>query len=138
MMSKNLNIVVVGGGMAGWLTALTMNKITKDTKITLIESDDIGILGAGEGSTPNLPMLIKILDIDYDDFINKTKSTHKLGISFENWNGDGKKYIHPFTSKNSEFDWTVFNGKNIADEYLGYIFKNSRRMWHLVFYIIDN
>jgi len=124
-MNKNLNIVVVGGGMAGWLTALTMNKITKDTVITLVESDEIGILGAGEGSTPNLPRLIKILDIDYDDFISKTKSTHKLGISFENWNGDGKKYIHPFTSKIGEFDWTIFNGKNIADEYLGYIFKND-------------
>jgi tryptophan halogenase len=125
MISKNLNIVVVGGGTAGWLTALTMNKIIKNKTITLIESDSIGILGAGEGSTPNFPELIKILDIDYSDFMNKTKSTHKLGISFENWNGDGKKYMHPFTAEKGDFDWTIFNGKNIANEYLGYLFKNN-------------
>jgi tryptophan halogenase len=124
-MNKNINIVIVGGGTAGWLTALTMNKISKDTNITLIESDEIGILGAGEGSTPNFSKLIKILDIDYFDFIKKTNSTHKLGISFENWNGDGKKYMHPFTSEHNEFDWTISNGKNIASEYLGYIFKNE-------------
>jgi tryptophan halogenase len=81
-MNKNLNIVVVGGGMAGWLTALTMNKITKDTKITLIESDDIGILGAGEGSTPMMKKFLEKCNIDENDFINKTKSTFKLGIDF--------------------------------------------------------
>ena len=124
-MNKNINIVVVGGGMAGWLTALTMNKISKNKTITLIESDEIGILGAGEGSTPNFPALLKILDIDYADFMTKTNSTHKLGISFENWNGDGKKYMHPFTSERTEYDWSMFDGKNIVTEYLGYIFKND-------------
>ena len=47
------NIVIVGGGTSGWLTALYLNNLYKtDAQITLIESENIGILGAGEGSVP--------------------------------------------------------------------------------------
>ena len=45
------NLVIVGGGTAGWISALYLKKILGgDTYITLIESDDIGIVGVGEGS----------------------------------------------------------------------------------------
>ena len=47
-------IVIVGGGTAGWLTALKAQRSYPDLDITVIESNDIGILGAGEGSTPYL------------------------------------------------------------------------------------
>ena len=60
----NKNIVVVGGGSAGWLTALTAKKNYPKLNVTVIESKDIGILGAGEGSTPYLPAFLKTLD-DY-------------------------------------------------------------------------
>jgi tryptophan halogenase len=55
------NIVIVGGGTAGWLTALVVNRFYKDTKVTLIESSKIGILGAGEGSVPNFGSIIKMV-----------------------------------------------------------------------------
>ena len=42
-------IVIVGGGTAGWLSALFAQQNLPSTDITLIESDEIGILGAGEG-----------------------------------------------------------------------------------------
>ena len=45
-------VVIIGGGTAGWLTSLVVNKFWKNTDVTLIESSKIGILGAGEGSTP--------------------------------------------------------------------------------------
>ena len=47
-----MNIVIVGGGTAGWITALFLLSEYKNSNITVIESDVIGILGAGEGSTP--------------------------------------------------------------------------------------
>lgn len=118
-------IVIVGGGTAGWLTALTLKKITKEFNITLIESEEIDIIGVGEGSTPNFPLLLKVLDINFVDFVTKTNATHKLGISFENWDKAGGKYFHPFTSEKSENDWSINNGKDISKEYLGYIIKED-------------
>ena len=94
------HIVIVGGGAAGWLTALTLQKIFKHTsnKVTLIESDEINILGAGEGSVPKLTgFLFNTLELPVNEFIKETNSVFKYGISFENWNGDGEKYFHPFT-----------------------------------------
>jgi tryptophan halogenase len=112
-------IVIVGGGTAGWLVALSMEKLMGyDANVTLIESEDIGIIGAGEGSTPNLPGILNWLGIDFSEFFIKTNATHKIAISFENWNGDGKKYYHPFTALHNEFDWCK---SNLGIPYIGYL-----------------
>jgi len=94
------NIVIVGGGTAGWLTALVVNKFHKNCNVTLIESSKIGILGAGEGSVPNFGAMLKLLEISRVDFFNQTKSTIKNGITFVNWRGDGKSMSHLFSGKN--------------------------------------
>ena len=81
-------VVIVGGGTAGWLTALYAQRFWKMDDITLIESSKIGILGAGEGSTPNFPGIIADLGIDENDFIIKTDTVLKKGIDFVNWSPD--------------------------------------------------
>jgi len=91
-----MKIVILGGGTAGWLTALFIKKIYNKSDVILIESETIGILGAGEGSTPNFPDLIKSLNIDELDFLKNTKSTLKEGIDFINWRGDDSSYLHDF------------------------------------------
>ncbi len=122
-------IVIVGGGTAGWLTALAMEKLMGyDANITLIESEEIGIIGAGEGSTPNFPGLLNWLGIDYVDFLVKTNATYKIGISFENWNDKGETYFHPFSAFHNKFDWTSLNKKEIGVEYLGYLNKNDLKL----------
>ena len=90
------NIVVLGGGTAGWLTSLFCRQVFPDQTITLVESDQIGILGAGEGSTPVMHYFLQFLDIDGAEMIAKTGGTYKMGISFENWRADGKRYMHDF------------------------------------------
>ena len=105
-------IIVLGGGAAGWLTALFAKKIFPQNQIQLIESKKIGILGAGEGSTPHLINLFKYLNINIWDLINKTKGTIKFGINFENWNGDGKKYFHNFGSHNELNSFKIKNTFN--------------------------
>ena len=119
-------ITIVGGGTAGWLTALYVNKLFNDSAdITLIESNEIGILGAGEGAVPHLLSFLKNLDIDINELINQTNGTHKIGVSFENWNGDGKKYIHEFFSLGTTFTYT--------DEYFaGYLLKNGIDLNHTI------
>ena len=117
-MSKK--IVIVGGGTAGWLSALYVNKIYNgDADITLIESEDIGILGAGEGSVPTFVGFLIELGIDEKEFLNYTNGTHKIGVHFDNWNGDGDTYLHDF------FSTDIVTNKGASIEHLGYIFKNE-------------
>ena len=82
-------IVVVGGGSAGWFTALYAKTVMPDKDITVIESDSIGILGAGEGTTPDVVRLLDILDIPVSELIKNTGCTLKNGVKFLNWNGGG-------------------------------------------------
>lgn len=112
------NIVIVGGGTAGWLTALVVNKFHKNCNVTLIESSKIGILGAGEGSVPNFGAILKLLEISRIDFFNETKSTIKDGITFINWRGDGKSLTHQFSGKNDFINPNMgfhFDARLVAD-----------------------
>ena len=90
------NIVVVGGGSAGWLTALAAKKRYPKLNVTVIESKDIGILGAGEGSTPYLPAFLESLDITFEDLVKNCDATIKNGIRFTNWNNQNDFYYHGF------------------------------------------
>ena len=87
---KNINnpefkFVVVGGGTAGWLTALYMRMYFPQSSITVIESSNFGILGAGEGTTPHFHTALKFLNINISDFIRESHATIKNGIQFTNW-----------------------------------------------------
>jgi tryptophan halogenase len=93
---EQINFVVVGGGTAGWITALKIRKHFPENKITVIESSEIGILGAGEGTTPSFVQFLHDIDININDFIKNTKATIKDGIKFTNWHGDNTHYLHPF------------------------------------------
>lgn len=90
------NIVVVGGGTAGWLTALAAQKRYPEHSVTVIESKEIGILGAGEASTTSLIGFLKYLDIPIEELIKETKSTIKVAIKFNNFNKEDESYYHEF------------------------------------------
>ena len=91
-----MNLVVVGGGTAGWLTALYAKKANKDSEVTLIESEEIGILGAGEGTTPHLISILDYLEIPVSELVKHCHTTIKNGIKFTNWQ-DNKYYYQLFS-----------------------------------------
>lgn len=98
-----MKVVIVGGGTAGWLTALYIEKIAPDFEITLVESDEIGILGAGEGSVPLFSKFLQVLGISEVEFIKETNATFKIGIHFQNWKKDKSSYFHPFVARDVNF-----------------------------------
>jgi tryptophan 6-halogenase len=97
-----IRIVILGGGTAGWMAAnLLANAWHKlGTKVTLVESPDVGIIGVGEGSTPQLRGFFRSLGLDEVDWMPKCNATFKNGIIFKGWSERAgfESYYHPFTT----------------------------------------
>ncbi len=90
-------VVIVGGGTAGWMAASVLARVMGPlVRIELIESDAIGTVGVGEATIPQITLLLRVLGIDENDFLQNTQGSIKLGIRFNNWGKLGDSYIHAF------------------------------------------
>lgn len=109
-MSENgappLRIVILGGGTAGWMAAALMAKRWADQAVSIqvLESPDIGIIGVGEGSTPQLKAFFDGLGIEEKDWMPRCNATYKVGIEFRNWSTRPgfEHYFHPFPGEIDE------------------------------------
>ncbi|SCA58462.1 Flavin-dependent tryptophan halogenase RebH [Chlamydiales bacterium SCGC AB-751-O23] len=101
MEEKIQEVVIVGGGTAGWLSALFLKKhLGKEANITLIESPNIPTIGAGEATIPGIISFIEALGIDEEDFLISCNATFKFGIEYTHWTNPNEKnpIWHPFYS----------------------------------------
>ena len=101
------NVLIIGGGTAGWLTAAFLARtlgtgLDKAVRITVVESKEIGIVGVGEGSFPSIRGTLAAIGIDERHFVRECNATFKQGIKFVDWvrqyGAPGiDHYFHPFS-----------------------------------------
>jgi len=104
------SVVIVGGGSAGWMTAAMLSHILKQgCAITLIESEEIGIIGVGEATIPPIRLFNDTLGIAEADFVRETKASFKLGIEFVGWGAEDSRYFHPFGPHGRNFDMVAMH-----------------------------
>jgi tryptophan halogenase len=90
-------VVIVGGGSAGWMTAAYLSKaLEKDARITLVESSNISTIGVGEATFSTIRLFFDYLGLDERDWMPHCNATYKMAIKFVNWNAEGRHFYHPF------------------------------------------
>ncbi len=101
-------ITIVGGGTAGWLSALLLQRMldrrgadgAPPVEITLIESPNVPTVGVGEATVPGMPRTLRTAGLSEREFFKTCNASFKLGVLFANWNTDAKgrpvDYVNPF------------------------------------------
>jgi hypothetical protein len=106
------DVVILGGGTAGWMTASYLGKALQGSvNITVLESPAVPRIGVGEATVPNLQKtFFDYLGIPESEWMPECNASFKMAVKFVNWrtNGEGEStprmtedggsdhFFHPF------------------------------------------
>lgn len=77
------SVIVLGAGSAGLMTAVTLKRKVPDLEVRVLRSQDIGVIGVGEGTTPSFPRhFFEYLKVKPQGFYEQAQPTWKLGVRF--------------------------------------------------------
>ena len=108
-----MKIVIVGGGISGWLSALLFPLRQPYHEYVIVESPEVKTIGVGEGTT-GLFMTQVINDYfgtPVQEFLRETKATPKIGIEFNDWKEIGSTYFNPIDgtdTRDHPFDSSLY------------------------------
>jgi len=105
MYQKSKKIVVLGGGSAGWMTALYFNKTFPNLQVTVIEDPNQPPIIAGESGSTVFTSFLEYLGINLDNWIVAVNAMPKLGSEFYDWDEVGTKFTHGMVNLNYNQEW---------------------------------
>jgi tryptophan 6-halogenase len=80
------NVLILGGGTAGWMAASYLKKAFPALNLTLVEAPGIPKIGVGEATIPNLQkVFFDFLGLEEEDWMRRCNAAFKCAIRFENW-----------------------------------------------------
>jgi len=99
MKSSVQQVVVVGGGTAGWLSACIVAARRPDLSVTLVEAPNIPTIGVGEGTWPTMRETLATIGLSETEFLSECDASFKQGSRFDGWvdGSAGDSYLHPFS-----------------------------------------
>jgi tryptophan halogenase len=109
-MKKTKKVVVLGGGSAGWVTALYIQRYWSDLDITVVEDPNRPPIIAGESGNTLFTDFLSRINISTEDFIKASNALPKLGGKFIDWNGEGTEFLHCMQTDHSPWleHWSSF------------------------------
>lgn len=106
---KFKNILVVGGGSSGWMTAAAICKFFKpeeNVKVSLVESKNVKTIGVGESTIASINSFLDILGLGDDaSWMKECEATYKNSIRFTDFREKDSVFEYPFGGT-----WNFENG----------------------------
>jgi tryptophan halogenase len=110
MKCKNINdIVIVGGGSAGWMVAATLISQFPNKKITVLESKNIPTVGVGESTVGGIRGWLNVVGIEDHQFMPHCDAVYKLAIKFTDfYESNSGSWYYPFGHPAADYkDWFI-------------------------------
>ena len=98
-LSKNIlikNIIIVGGGSSGWLTAAYLSNNFPNLNITIVDKEIGTPVGVGDATLLNFKRFMELCGFPESEWYDEVEATDKLGIAFPNWIEKDHHVYHPF------------------------------------------
>jgi tryptophan halogenase len=113
------DIVILGGGTAGWITAAYLGKaLGPSVRIVLLEAPEVPRIGVGEATIPNLQTaLFDFLGVPEEEWMRECNASFKMAVRFVNWRTPGEGVPQP-RHDNGESDhfYHIFGQLPLHDE----------------------
>jgi tryptophan 7-halogenase len=130
--AEPLRIVIAGGGTSGWMVAAAMSHFLENGfHVSLVESEEIGTVGVGEATIPQIRLFNDALGLDENAFLAATQGTFKLAIEFVGWGKADSRYMHAFGDVGRDVgllpfhqNWVRARQEGIGDDLSAYSLNN--------------
>ena len=128
-------VTIVGGGSAGWLTALALSTHCPFLRVRLVRPSIGAPVGVGESTQGDFARLLHASRLDLSEFYTSCQATLKCGIYYTDWNETGTHYWHPFADVSLGTP-QIDSGPNytVAHHYQQMILRKPKHYSHAQYY----
>jgi len=86
------NVLIVGGGSSGWMTAAALVRQCPWLNITLMESSDVPTIGVGESTIGHINSYMNAVGLKDEDWMHLCNATYKTSIKFTNFRQNPEEF----------------------------------------------